>query len=173
MTEIKTRRTVVTLFQGDDYDALNQQIDTFTATARQARIGDLDEVVDQQNAYNEFAEAAAERGVKIPMHHLPRKQWRGMKAKHPARPDNKGDAEVGYNRDTIGDDLVPASIDEGTFPSIADQDNFLDSLCDADFLELVNAALDLNDGSIDPKARLSLLPTQKSDVTSNSPENER
>jgi len=180
-TTIKPRSTVVTLFQGDDYDriaelsAAVEQAAKVAVTDGQRRLGDAPEVVDAAKAYDEFVAEAAERGVKVTLHAMGRKAWGELLAKHPVREETVTDAEgvvtttpheldshYGFNYETLGDDLVPASIAPGQFDTNAERDNFLDNLSDGEFSRLYSAAVPLNQSAgADPKARLSsrLVPT--------------
>lgn len=173
MTTLNVRTTTVPLLQGDDYDRLSQLLfEAQNAVKRTvSRLGDADDLADAQEAYNAAAAEAEERARKIELKALPRKEWRALRIAHPPRDGDDGDAEVGFNRDTMGDDLVPVSVVDGQFPSIADRDEFLDALADGDFEKLYAAAVDLNTGfGVDPKARLSSTRSLKSDGTSSSPE---
>lgn len=173
MTTLKPRTTTVVLFEGDDYDALSRSLEDFASKAKQAvaRIGDADEAVEAQEAYNALADEAEARARAITLQALPRKAYRALVGDNPPREGDDGDLELGFNRDTMGDDLVPASIMGGQFPSVADRDEFLDALADGDFEKLYVAAIGLNTSlGPDPKARLSSLRSPKSDETSSSPE---
>jgi len=174
-TTITPRTTVVTLLQGDDYDriaelsAAVEQAATLAVTDGQRRLGDAPEVVDAAKAYDDFVAEAAERGVKVTLHALGRKAWGDLLKKHPVRQEESTDSEGvvttvpnatdsahGFNVETLGDELVPASVAPGMFKTNAERDNFLDNLSDGEFSRLYSAAVPLNQSAgADPKARLS------------------
>jgi hypothetical protein len=172
MPELKPRTTTVILFQGDDLDPLAERLEAVPRAASgiaTARMGDVTPD-DAARAYNDFMEGAEERAAKITLKALGRKAWRDLVVAHPPAEGDDYHQRRGFNVDTLGDDLVPASIVEGQFPSIADRDAFLDALCDADFSKLYSAAVALNESvGPDPKARLPLQPVPTSDETSESP----
>ncbi len=180
--EIKRRTTTVLLFQGDDLDPIRDHADAVEKAVRSsgpARMGDeLDPVISgTTQAFDEFLEAASERAVKVTLTAVGRRQYRDLLNAHPPRiqtnedganvahPD---DAGIGFNRQTFGDDLVPACmVDQGAPDEVA---AFLDELSDGDFSKLYSAAVTLNQSAgPDPKTRLSSLVAPTSDETSDSP----
>lgn len=184
MTKLKPRTTTVPLFQGDDFDrerelrgVVEQAV---AADGSPRRLADPDAVIAAAGEYDAFVLEAAERGETIPIAALPRGEWREMVAKHPPRPDVEGDEQWGFNYLAMADDLVPPSVAKGQeiepgyfapkvvtrFGSIADRDEFLDSLNDADYSKLYNEALTLNQAAgPNPKLQLRSLLALTSDET--------
>lgn len=169
MTKIKPRTSTVTIFQGDDFEherelrlkVENAVMSSANDDASRRRV-DPDAVLTAATEYDDFIAEATDRGIVVPVQMLGRSKWREMVANHPPRLDNELDEGWGFNFDTLADDLVPASIVEGHFGSIADRDEFLDSLCDADYSKFYAEARNLNQAAgPDPKVRLSsrLAPT--------------
>lgn len=149
-TSVTPRTAEVVIYQGDDLariaDLRRAVEQSATNDGAPARVGDSAPSAAQAAAdeYDAFVADAAERAVVVKLRQLPRKEWRALRANHPARKDEENDEALGFNLDTIGDELVPAAIVEPEFPSIADRDAFLDSLSDADFERLTLTAHALN-----------------------------
>lgn len=192
MTAIKPRTAVVTIYQGDDLARLTA-LDSAVTKAEKARdkakkstdtrLITEDPVGEAQAAYDAavaerdaFAAEADPRGVKVALHAVPRKKWRELARKHPARPDVDEDS-MGVNMDEFPDALLPLSVCRDAGCPIeheattieGDTETFLDSLSDHDYYDrLFLAAFALNRGSAtaDPTLRLGSTPSQTSDATS-------
>lgn len=182
MTTIKPRTTTVILFQGDDHDpieALRAASEQSVTLAGPARLGDAN-VRDSMKAYDEFIEGAIQRAVHVELKHVGRKRWRQLLEDHPPRDGVEEDKINGFNTLTMGDELVPESVQDATSPtpentpsigSPALLGKFLDDLSDGDFSLLFSAAVDLNQkAGPDPKARLCSRLDQILSETSASPE---
>jgi hypothetical protein len=173
MPTIKLRRTTVVLFQGDDYDLIEEKLAAAQTAARSsgraARLGDDEddlvpaEVKTRAAEYDAAVAEAVERGQTVLVEALPRKTFRGLVVEHPPREDNDQDANWGFNYETLCDALVPASLPlvdretaEAQFGSEAERQEFLESLSDGDFSRIYSAAIKVNQGGVpDPKASLS------------------
>lgn len=189
MTGISPRTTRVPIFQGDDIDRLAQLDKAVERTEVALRLAEqrakprggtpatLDEVDDALVAVeaakaahadavaerDAFAAAAEARGVVVVLTAQPRRKWREIVDRHPARPGVAEDESFGVNVSTMADELVPASIDRGASTITGDLDAFLDSLADYDFFDrLFLSAFALNRGSAmaDPTQRLASGPSQ-------------
>lgn len=177
MIELKPRTKTVSLFQGDDLVRHEELLAEMERAARgisgtSARLGDDPKVAARMaaEAFNAFKDEAEERAAKLEIRALGRKAWRDLVANHPARGGDDADEAQGFNVDTFADDLIPACIVEGQFPSVADRDAFLDDLPDGLWNLLYRECLTINQASgPDPKARLSLPPAPTGDETSESP----
>lgn len=173
MTTIKPRTTTVILFQGDDLDRVAELLEALNSAISSkgiGRVGDGDPVSEAAKAHDEFVTEATPRAESIDMQPLPRKKWREIVTAHPPREGNDTDRFYGFNYETMGDDLVPASI---VAPEYAKADDFLDSLSDGQFSKLFSAAVLLNRGGDAPKADLSARVSQviqTSSETSDSPD---
>lgn len=178
MIELKPRTKLVSLYQGDDLTRHDELLAEMERAARgiggtSARLGDDPQAAARAaaEAFNAFKDEAEERAAKIELRAVGRKAWRDMVAAHPPRPDNDADEARGFNVDKFADDLIPACIAEGQFPSAADRDAFLDDLPDGLWNLLYSECLKLNQAiGPDPKARLSLPLDPISGAISESPE---
>lgn len=180
MTTLNRRTTEVILFQGDDLDPLEERRRVVESAAGIAgklrRIGDADGVAEAAAEYDRFLEEALTRAVTVRLVALDRKRWRELVAAHPPRPDKRDEQGnvveaspdyLGFNIDTISDELVAESVAPGQFDDV---EKFLSPLSDADFSRLLSAAVRLNTSAgPDPKARLSSLLVPTSLETSTSP----
>lgn len=174
MIELKPRTKTVVLFQGDDLARHDELLDEMQRTAQgisgtSPRLGDDPKAAARlaAEAFNAFKDEAEERAVKIEVRAIGRKAWRELVAKHPVREGDDGDEERGFNVESMGDDLVPACIVEGQFPSVADRDAFLDDLPDGLWNLLYRQCVQINQAiGPDPKARLPLPLDPTSDVIS-------
>lgn len=179
MPSIKRTTIEVVLLQGDDATKAEEILAEVQRVAdaedrrlaASLRIGDapdMSAVDEAMRGYNEFMDAAIERGAKLNVTALKGREYRAILADHLPREGNERDQRAGLNWDTIGDDLVPPSvIDE--FKNAAERDEFLEDLNHANWTRLVAAAVHANQGGVDPKARLSLPSDQTSGETSEPP----
>lgn len=172
-TTLKPRTIDVLLMQGDDLAAQEKmlaELQRHIAGTAPTRANAETTLAEATRKYDEFMDAAVERGITLTVTAIPRRRYRALVADHPPRPDNEADAEYGFNVDTFPDALVPECI-ANEFPSIADRDALLDSLSDGQWNRVSSAAVAVNQGDIlDPKARLSSAPASTSDETSESPD---
>lgn len=163
MLTVKPRTTEVVLYQGDDYDRFTELSAAVEAAAMAAdrsgarRLGDDEPTTAAAAEYDAFVEEAVGRGVTVRLEAIPRKDFRALVVKHPAREGNDVDKGWGFNFETMCDDLVPASIPlTDQFSSEAERETFLDSLSDADYSRLYTAAVEVNQGGgPDPFVKLS------------------
>jgi len=117
-------------------------------------------------AHDKFAAQAEKRGVKVILRAVGRKTWRDLVAKHPPRPANDTDEEVGANADDLQEELVPLCMASpvGSKEEIA---AFLDSLSEGQFGALAVKAHGLNMGrTADPTQRLLSGVSRTSSATS-------
>lgn len=181
--ELKRRTTTVLLFQGDDLDPISESArdaERAVKTAPPSRLGDAEGPAHESlKAFDDLMDEATDRALKVRLTALPRKAYRDLLHKHPVRMVqsedgervNDEDAGWGFNRETFGDDIVPACVDADQFASAEQRDEFLDALSDGDFTKLYSAAVTLNQSQgPDPKVRLSSHLAPTSDETSTSPE---
>lgn len=154
------RSTEVLLFQGADYEQFQEllaAVERANAPVNR-RVGDSQGVKDAADAYDAFVAEAAERAAVVRLRSVGHRKWRELLAAHPPRDDNPVDAARGFNTDTLGDDLVPASLASEDFADDNERDEFLDMLPSADWMRVYAAALSLNeDTGPDPKVQLSSL----------------
>lgn len=170
MTTIKPRTVTVPLFDPDDMAEIERlRADVAVAVAAHdgpKRRGDSPTPAAAAKAYDDFVNEATERAVKVELQALPRKKWRSLVAAHPPRPDNEDDKPWGWNVESFGDEMVPASIISPALSETA-LEEFLDSLNDATFERIYMAAIELNRGTApDPKADMSYRLSQISSETS-------
>jgi hypothetical protein len=171
---ITPRTTTVTLYQGEDYDEFQRLREAVQVAAEQAgsrRLADEDPVRVAARAFDEFVQGPAkDRGVTLSVTAVPRRGVTGFRAllvKHPPRDENDVDKRYGFNFETMSDDLVPASLPVEQFGSIADRDAFLDTLSDADWNRLYDAAITVNQGGApDPLVSLAARLVSSDDPTS-------
>lgn len=173
---IPQRTDEVVLYRDEDQHEIDRLRDSVTkaieSSSTPLRLGDDETVSTRLTALKEFATVAADRGVKVEVKSIGR-QWRRLVAEHPARKDNKEDAEWGWNVATLADAVVPlciVSIAGQTLEGDALQDE-IDAMSDGDFSRVYSAAVRINTGrGPDPTELNSIeLPTS-SQETSESPE---
>lgn len=201
MTAIKPRTARVVIYQGDDLARLadlDAAVESTEDAAKRAEKSDRVRLMNQPDSTAEakaaheakkserdhFAAEAADRGVAVVLHAVPRKAWRTLVTEHPARDrdEHPEDYPIGpCNIETMPDALLPVSIcrdencptcvDMGQHSTIeGDLIEFLESLSDHDYYDtLFWTAWGLNRGaaSADPTLRLGSVPSQTSDATSN------
>ncbi len=159
MNDFKPRTATVTIYQGDD-EAHLAELEQAARRAKEGQQGPLlatetADWADLAQQYDALAEQAAERAWKVTLTALPRLEWKRMVANHPPREDNRSDAAVGVNEDTLPDELVPASV-ATIDPDPGDRGRFLSALNDVQFEHLYLTAFALNRGfGAGPKAGLS------------------
>lgn len=187
MTSVKPRTATVVIYQGDDLARLAQldrrveETEAAIKRAEKARGGTRlmyeDDPVETARAEHDaamaerdaFAAEAEPRGVTVALHAVPRKKWRELARKHPARPDVPTDS-MGVDMDDFPDALLPLSIDREQSTIEGDLDEFLESLSDYDYYDrlfLTSFALNRGSATADPTLRLGSEPSQTSDETSN------
>ncbi len=191
MTEIKPTELRVTLYQGDDMAKVQAAFEAAEAAEQaalqiemgrkgvSARVGDgaetkpdRAEVLRLSAEYDALVEEAKPRAVSVLMRAVGRKKWREMvREAQPPREGDKGDEALGFDQEKLSDLLVPECMAEPSFKLRADQEAFLDSLSDAQFGHLYDAAYAVNRGSVpDPKADMSSMLSRIYGETSESPE---
>lgn len=173
---IPQRTDTVVLYQDDDQHEIDRLRDavqkSVESSATPLRLGDDETVSTRLAALKEFANEAAERGVKVEVKSIGR-QWRRLVAEHPPREKNAEDAEWGWNVATLADAVVPlcvVSIGGQTLEGDALQAE-IDAMSDGDFSRVYSAAVRINTGrGPDPTELNSIeLPTS-SPETSESPD---
>jgi hypothetical protein len=187
--------STITLYQGEDYfrfetlnDAYYEAVNRIPAPEA-ARMGDAEPTDDTEalrsdpavaaaaRALDKFKDEAAERGVVVTVGAVPRRTYRELVAKHPARPDHEVDATRGWNVETFPDDFVPASLPlAGQFEDEDARRAWVDDLSPGNFSKLLRKALKVNgeDAVVDPlvsvASRLGLSDAPTSDESSAPPE---
>jgi len=185
MSTIKPRTTRVVIYQGDDLEQLSVLDATVARAEKALSAAEQAKKASQQDARprlmhegvpedptinagldldvarqdrDAFAAGAEERGVRVILRAVPRKQWRDLVAAHPARDGDTGDAQFGVNMETFPDALLPKSVDRDQSTIEGDTVEFLESLSDYDYYDrLFLSAYALNRGSAvaDPTSRLA------------------
>lgn len=122
----------------------------------------VEQLADEYQALKDEADAdAAEKRRVVTLRAVGRQVWRDLKVKHPARVKSetvdeetaKGDRLAGVDTDSIGDDLLFASIQDPKFTSRGDYDEWLDALSEGEFQTLLTDAWRLvNVAQFDPKS---------------------
>lgn len=186
--ELKPTQICVPLFQGDDMRRVQEAFEaiedakrryatlaTVAKTATGNRLGDGDgleearlEVLRLAAEYDDLVNDAKTRAVAVVVEHLGRKQWRTLTVECPPREGVKGDENLGFDEEKMGDLLLmhEGTIVEPAFPSVAAKQAWLDKRSDAQFELLFNAAYTVNRGSLpDPKANMLSTLTQIFDAT--------
>ena len=79
---------------------------------------------------------------------------------------------LGFDRDALGEALVPESIIAPVFASTVERDGFLEALSEADWDRLVSAVVGVNTSVVDPKGirQIGSAGDQTSDESSKPPE---
>lgn len=117
------------------------------------------------------ADAEEKRRV-VTLRGVGRRAWRDLKEKHPPRTagdgvdpeDVKGDRTAGVNTDTVGDDLLYASVTHPDFTSRPAFDEWLDEWSEGEYQTLLQDAWALaNTAVFDPKSLPASL-SQRSDT---------
>lgn len=184
---ISRRSERIIFYQGDDEAAIaaaDRDIEDLRARLRQARedkkdavprlmterdpVADLTGELDAAIVRHDDLVAQAKRNaVVVTVVALGRKQWRALTDVHPPREGNEGDQRLGFNEETLGEELVPLSIGSPTFGGDAEREEFLDSLSSAQYERLYLAAYACNRGvSAAPKAIRGSLPSPNGAATS-------
>lgn len=161
------------LYDGDDYVVLSEAYRNLAAArARRdahkgaTRGGETFGVVEAEIAYNKAEAEAAERATLVRVRAKGRTKFRELLNDHPPRPGNEDDKVEGFDRSTFPDALVAMSLEEPSFDTTAERDEWLDSLTDGEIETLFMLAYNLNRGEVaDPKALRSPA-SQSSDATS-------
>lgn len=169
--EKKPGETVVVLYQGDDWDRLDELNAAMRAAAAERsldsiaprRMGDEDPYVTAKREFEEFEKEARERAVHLRLDTIPWRQYQALLEKHLPREDERSpdvtnpdgsitrgevvkshpmDTQLGFNVSTMGPDLVPLCVAmEGQFDSEADRDAFLDGLSMREWQRVYGAAI--------------------------------
>lgn len=172
---IPQRTDEVVLYQDADQHEIDRLRDSVQKAVESSstplRLGDDDTVASRLDALKEFANEAAERGVKVEVKSIGRK-WRNLVAEHPPREKNAEDAEWGWNVATLADAVVPlciVSIGGQVLEGDALQDE-IDAMSDGDFSRVYSAAVRINTGrGPDPTELNSIELRTSSPETSESP----
>lgn len=158
----------ITLLTGDYPDRLNALYRAANAAKDDetpltlADIHPYDTLREEYDALKAESEAA---GIVVTLGAVNRPAWRKLKAAHPQRIEGdedaiKGDRLAGLNTDSVGDDLVHASVLEPKFTTRSAFDEWADELSEGEFQTLLRAAWSLaNVAQFDPKS-LPALPTR-------------
>lgn len=168
MSELIPETEVVYLWQGNDLARIEELEEAAMSAVNQSdprTIGEADPVAEAAKVHDDFVTEAKARAVKATVQNLPRKQMSSLMEKHPPRQGNARDEALGFNEQTLADDLVPACL-ASVEPAPANTETFLDSLSLKNFRRLYSAAARVNliDGP-DPKADLSSRLVQASETT--------
>lgn len=146
-TELKPRTAKVVLFQGDDLERVNE-LETAAAEAAGAggtrRVSDPIPGMAEAQARDEFVAEATERAITVVLRPMGRKKWRTMLNAHPPKPGDEEDKELGFNQESLADDLVPAALASPVFASAEERDDFLDSLSHGQFTRIYAEAYRIN-----------------------------
>lgn len=164
-TSFKPRTTVVTIYQGDDQeriDDLARRIENaekaIDRSKRQGGTATLDESVESPVELREELQAVTDeaepRAIKVRLRALARKRWHALVEQHKPRAGHEGDAAVGVNEETFAEPLVQECIVE-PFASVAERDEFLDAISSAQFDLIYFHAFTINRavGASAPKGR--------------------
>lgn len=178
MPVIKPRRDTVTIYDGDDWDALSdlrriaERADLMASTPDKSVLAV--DIVDPAAAWEDYAQAAeeaAERGLTVTLEDIGSGRWRDLVAEHAPREGNRLDKQFGYNVDTFPRALL-AFRDERRRTIVEPEmgagelDDFLRDISDDDFDALYQKAASLNRGRVaDPKDVRSLNGRPSSDAT--------
>lgn len=154
MTKLKPRTVVVTLYQGDDQERMDdldrrirlaeKDLERRQRTGEVATLDEAESLPDLREELREVAEQAEPEAVKVRLRALGHKRWHSLLEEHPPRPDREDDKQVGVNEDTFAEALVRACLLEPTFDTPADRDEFLGELSFAQFENLYVHAFTLN-----------------------------
>lgn len=108
---------------------------------------------EQYEAERKAVEDAAKAdGRYALLRELGRNAWREVKAKNPPRDDNKGDSVLGFNTDTVEDDLVRAAVVEPAFSTDSDFHTWAEEQGNSAWALLAATAWELTNGERrDPK----------------------
>lgn len=178
MSTITPRTTTVTLMQGDDVAHIEDMYAAVNLAATTARLAAADElpvpeaprrvapagpgVLEQAAAVDAFIVEATERAFIVKLDALGRTAWREIREKHPPVDGNEEHTAFGFDSDTIGDELVPLCVARITKGGVDEPNKgaalaqFLESLSDGQWSQLVSAAIKINtDSRADPKPELS------------------
>lgn len=162
-----SRTATAILYDGDDFDRLDQLRKALEFAEEQARdevlrrsalAGELPDPVSARERYLEAVDSATERATEVIVEDIGTRRWMDLAAAHPPKPGNELDALVGYNADTFGrallafDDGDRRTIKSPTFEKKSDRDEWLDDIPLADSESILEAALKVNRGQVaDPK----------------------
>ena len=115
---------------------------------------------------------AAERAIAITVQQVGRRRWREARDACPPKEKDEIGQLLGFDRDALGDALVPESIIAPVFASTVERDGFLDALSEADWDRLVSAVVGVNTSVVDPKGirQIGSAGDQTSDESSKPPE---
>ena len=175
MPSITPRTAEVVIYQGDDLAKLRElyQVTEMEDIKAPARKNDpvADAVKEAAKAYDAFVDEAAERAIAVTIQQVGRRRWRQVRDECPPRKDDEADQIIGYDRDALGEILVPESIIAPVFNSTTERADFLDMLSEADWERLVTAVIDVNTTAVgNPKGiKLESLIDQESDESSKPP----
>lgn len=164
-TSFKPRTTVVTIYQGDDQERIDDLTRRIEAAERELdrrkrnnTATTLDESLENPNELREELQAvmdeAEPRAIKVRLRALARKRWHALVEQHKPRENHEGDAAVGVNEETFAEPLVQECIVE-PFASVAERDEFLDAISSAQFDLIYFNAFTINRavGASAPKGR--------------------
>lgn len=97
-------------------------------------------------------QAAKDDGRYAVLRELGRNAWREVKSNHPPREDNRADSVLGFNTDTVEDDLVRAAVIEPSFATVAEFDTWAEEQGNSAWALLSATAWELTNGERrDPK----------------------
>ena len=175
MTTLKPRTVRVPIYQPDDLDRIGELQHAIAAAAARPtgtpqRLGSPEtSYADAVSAYEEFVAEAEPRATVMLVRELGFKKWRSLKAEHPGRTNEQGealedDAAIGgLNADSFPEAAVLACLLEPEFSTTSDRVEFVEELSLANLTRAFQAAYSLNEFAVtDPKAWLAFAPTPRS-----------
>lgn len=158
MSTVVTPETrTVWLWQGDDLARIEELHEAFLSAVNQnlpRSLGELDPAEAAAKAHDDFVTEAKGRAVRAVMTAIGRKKLQALLDANPPRPGNVRDDALGFNEETLADDLVPVCLVEPALSGDA-LEAFLDSLSHKNYQRLYSAAAAVNLlDTADPKADL-------------------
>lgn len=112
-------------------------------------------VNDLARKVDELEQAMRAATVTFTLTGLPRREWSGHVTNHPPRKDDAGDKQLGFNEETIFDEVIPASITAVVGPdgepvewSPEQWETLADEMTTKQYADFKNAAFGLNVGDL-------------------------
>jgi len=170
-----------------EWEELDEQLRKARTQTSGDRLTGNAEATKLAERIRELEERMAQSEISFRLKGLPRPAWNVLVAEHPARPDDNGDAEAGFNRATFFDALLTFKLPGGSpgtildvrdhagelidFDPEADWSDLADEMTDQQYQDIANLAHLLNRGRVSiPFSRAASRMTQTSDETSQQPD---